>query len=336
MILKQLLTNIVLSTLLSVFFVLSLNSHAADWKPQGNVEFIVGSGPGSGLDSATRTIDRMLREKRIVDASIIVVNKPGAGLSISFAYLNKFPGNGHYLAITSPSLLLNKIVGLSSITYSDVTPIAQLISENIAFVVRADSSLKSGKDFVDRLKKDPSSLSIGVSTSLGGANHIAAGLVMQKAGIDLKKALFVPFKSGGQMITAILGNHVDVIAISASVMVPFFNDGRVRLIGISSERRVGGVLATVPTWKEQGFNAVFTNWRGIIGPNGMTQQQITYWENAFGQLVKTEEWKQELEKNFWENDYLNSENSKKFLTGQASELSTLMVDLGLARDAAPK
>lgn len=311
---------------------LALPAHGAEsWKPNGNVEFIAGSGPGSGLDVATRTVEKLLREKRLVDVSTTIVNKPGAGLAVSFTYLNQFAGNGHYLAITSPSLVLNKILGTHALTYTDVTPVAQLISENIAFAVNADSPLKTGQDLISRLKKDPGSVSIAVSTALGGANHLAGGMVMKKAGIDLKKAKFVAFKSGGEVKTALLGGHVDAIVISASVLVGPLQSGQVRVLGISSAKRAGDAFATVPTWKEQGVDAVFTNWRGMVLPRGATAAQVAHWEDVFAKLVKTPEWKSELSKKLWQDEFLGAEQSKRFLGNEATELKALLSDLGLLR-----
>ena len=95
--------------------------------------------------------------------------------------------------------------------------------------------------------------------------------------------------------------------------------------------RFTGTFANVPTWKEQGFNTVVGNFRVVIGPKGMPPAQVAYWDNAFGALTKTAEWKKELEKGLWHDDYMASEQTRKFLDAEYQQLRVLFSDLGLAK-----
>src|SRR3972149_3389454 len=117
---------------------------AAEWRPGKNVEFVVGTTPTGVFDRTARVLQKIIQEKKIVDVPVIVVNKPGGGQTISNAYLNAHPGDGHYLEFTSGNLLSNHITGKNPITYTDVTPIALLFSEATVFTIKADSPLKTG------------------------------------------------------------------------------------------------------------------------------------------------------------------------------------------------
>lgn len=319
--------------LLLLISVTPLISHSASmgWKPEKNVEIITGSTPGGALDRTARLIQKIWQEKRMVDATITVVSKPGGGNAVSWAYLNRHVGDGRYLSITSLSLLTNYITGSNPLKHTDVSPIAQLFSEYLAFAVNVDSPIKTGKDLIDRLKKDPKSLSIAIAPSIGGSNHIAAGLVMKAAGVDIKKLKTVVFNSGGEGTIALLGGHVDMFAVSAANFLEQFKAGKLRLVAICSPRRLGGALAAIPTWKEQGINVVFGTWRGVIGPTGMNEAQIAYWEEKFTELVQSVEWKKELENNLFVDTFMKSKESKKYLEGQYNELKDVLINLGVAK-----
>src|SRR6185295_10391009 len=102
--------------------------------------------------------------------------------------------------------------------------------------------------------------------------------------------------------------------ISVAFAASLLRNGQVRLIAITSPQRLPGILADVPTWKEQGADVVVSQWRVLIGPKAMTAGQIAYWENVMRRLMEAEDWKNELETNFWRASYQGSAETRKFLT----------------------
>lgn len=312
-------------------FAFATSSIGADWKPDTNVEIIVPSGPGSGLDKTGRTVQNLIQTNKLLGVTSTVVNKSGGGGTLAYLYVNQNLGNGHYLSITSPGVVTNKIVGASTIDYRDLTPIAHLFDENIAFMVLPDSRIKDAKMLISQLKKDPASISFGIATALGGANHIAAATALKIAGVDIKRLRNVVFKSGGEVTVALLGGHVDVVPISAPVAVPQLQAGKVRVIAVSSVNRLSGALANAPTWREQGIDSTYSTWRGVVGPRGLTKPQIAYWDALFARLTSLEDWKKEIEANLWIANYLNSEQSKNLLEQQHKEHHAILSDLGMAK-----
>lgn len=306
-------------------------SSAAEWKPEKAVEVIVPTSPGGGQDTLARTIQKIVQDRRLIEAAITVVNKAGGGEAVAYSYLNQHPKDGHYLAIATVNLLTNRITGSHSLSYADVTPIALTVNEYLLFVVRADSPIKNGKDFVERLKKEPSALSIGFGPSLGGSSHISAGLVAKAAGLEARRLKVVVFTSGGDTMTAVLGGHIDIAVASVAASVPHMQSGKMRAIGVPSPQRLGGPAAQVPTWREQGFDAVFTNWRAVIGPKGLTADQVTYWERALSAVVQTDEWKERLQNSLQELVFFNSKETQRFLESQDAQLRSVLSDLGLAK-----
>ena len=124
---------------------------AQSWSPQKNVEIVVGSAPGGSNDKTGRTVEKILSEKKLVPSTITVNNKPGGGGNISLTYVSQKTGDAHFLAVATPSLLTNHIVGQASLNYTDFTPIASLFNDYIVFAVNPDSPIKSAS-FQDSLK----------------------------------------------------------------------------------------------------------------------------------------------------------------------------------------
>lgn len=309
-------------------------SAAADisWKPARHVEIIAPSAPGGGSDTVARLVQRILQENKIVEAPVNVVNRAGAGGTLAWAGLNQHAGDGHHVAISTTNLLSNYIAGTSTLSYTELTPIAQLFSEYAGIAVRADSPIKNGKQLIEQLKRDPSSLSAAIGTTLGSVGHIALALTTKAAGNDAKKLKAVVFSGAGNALTALLGGHVDLIASPVSNLVPHAIDGKLRVIAVAAPKRLGGALAQTPTLREQGANVEVDNLRGVVGPKGMSAAQIAYWENSLRKMSETAEWRRNLEKNLWENSYTGAEGSRKALKVQHDEMRAGMAELGLVKN----
>ncbi|HWI14030.1 MAG TPA: tripartite tricarboxylate transporter substrate binding protein [Burkholderiales bacterium] len=301
------------------------------WKPERNVEIISGTAAGGAVDKANRVVQKIWQEKKIVEASSTVVNRPGGGNTIAWNYINQHAGDGHYVSIAPYTLLTNKIVGTSPMTWSDFSVIALLFNEYITVAVRADSPIKTAADLVARLKKDPSSLSIAVASTLGNHIHIGIAKPLKAAGVDIKKLKVVAFKSSGESVTALLGGHIDVVSSTTPNVIGQLQAGTIRVIAIGSAARISGALAGVPTWKEQGVNDAFNASQGAIGPKGLNAAQLAFWESAFEKLAQTDEWKKELAANYWDSNFRSGKDAEKYYAEQATDLREILTDLGLAK-----
>lgn len=301
---------------------------AGSWRPEKAVELIAANAPGGGADRILRIMAKVLQEFRHVDVPVTVVNKPGGGGSLAYTYLNQHAGDGHYLVLSSKNVLSNNIAGVGP-SYTEFTPVAILFNEYIAVAVRRESPITSGRDLVERLRKDPGALSLGVATSLGNSNHLGAAAAFK--GIEVRKVRTVIFQSGGAATSAMLGGHIDVVPISVAYASSMLHQGQIRLLAVTSPNRLPGPLAEVPTWREQGYEAVVSNWRGVMGPRGMQPPQIAYWEEVLRRLVDSAEWKKELATNVWVSDFMGSAETRRALDRDHGETRSMMTELGLAR-----
>jgi putative tricarboxylic transport membrane protein len=222
-------------------------------------------------------------------------------------------------------------MGIGSLTHKDLAPIAILSSEFVVFGVNASSELRSGRDLVSLLRADPARLNIGIATALGGASHIAVAQTMKAAGVDVQRLHFIVYASSAEAVTALLGNHLDLVAASAGNFLPVLSSGRVRTLAITSPQRVRGVFAEIPTWTEQNVNAVFSAWRGLAGPPGMTPAQRRFWDDTIRRMVQSKDWAELLERTHEQSSYMNSADAASFLDAQQRDLGRTIVELGLAK-----
>lgn len=303
---------------------------AQEWKPSRAVELVVGSAPGGSPDIMARLIQSIFQSTGLGPTSA-VVNKPGAANTIGWAYLNQHAGDAHYIATFSPALIGNRIMGTTHLNYLDFTPLNILVREYVVITVKADSPIASLKDLTARLKNDSQSVSFAFATARGNHNHIVLSMYLKSIGVDPKVAKAVIYPGGGPAQTAFLGGHIDVYVASPRSMLPLQNDGKVRILGISSPQRQSGPLAELATLKEQGSEAVFFTWRGFMAPKGLKPAEIAYWDSVFSKLAQSEEWKKDTERQFWDANYLLSAETRKHLDREADVMKTILTDLGLAK-----
>ncbi len=171
------------------------HAQAGAWKPEKNIEIVVGLTAGSSQDRGARAIQSIAQAKSLLGVTSSVVNRVGGGGNVAWSYLAQHAGDAHWLQIASPTILTNYIIGTSQSTYTHYTPLALLGNQYIGLAVRADSRLKTARDVVERLRADPSSISFGIN-SLGSYLHLVGALTARAAGIDPKKLKLVVFQGG--------------------------------------------------------------------------------------------------------------------------------------------
>ena len=304
---------------------------ASAWQPSRNVEIVVSTSPGSGSDTTARFIQKLLVDNKLVAVPVTVMNKPGGGGAIGATYLNQHAGNGHYVMVTSPSLLANEITGRTKIKYTDVTPLAQLGTEPVVFTVRADDAIKNARELAERLKAKPESLSFSIGTTMGSHNHIAVAQLAKAVGVNPKALKVLAFGGSADGITALLGGHIDVVASPASGVWGHYVAKKLRILAVSSESRLDEPLAGIPTWKELGYPVVSANWRSVVGPKDLPEDQVRYWDGVFAKLSKLPEWKQSLDSEHMMNTYADSRGTRELMDRQHKAMSATLSDLGLVK-----
>ena len=300
---------------------------AQGWKPDRNVELIIPTSPGGSNDIAGRTVHKIWSELKLLPMPSAVVNRSGGEHIVAYTHIQQRSGDPHVIGLMSTPMLVNAIEGRTQLTHHDITPIAYLITEPMVAVVRADSPIQTGRDIVEALRKDPKAVSIAL-TSTG--HRVSIGLPLYRAGINIKGVRMPAFKGGGETAMAVLGGHADVQITSVSTAVPHVTGGQMRAVAISSQRRLGGVMANTPTWEELGFVSS-GSWKGVFAPPGITAPQVAYWEEVMQRTAQSEEIRRYAEANLWLVEFKGAADTRKWLDQEAAALKSIMTELGLAR-----
>jgi putative tricarboxylic transport membrane protein len=290
-----------------------------------NLKMMIPANPGGGWDSTGRALGKALQEAGA--ASVSYDNKGGAAGAIGLAqFVNANKGDGNAMMVMGAVMLGGIITGKPPVSLSQATPIARLTSEYNVFVLPAASPLKTMKDVVEQLKKDPGSVKWG-GGSRGSTEHIAAAMLAREVGVDPAKINYVAFRGGGEAVAAILGGNVTVGGSGYSEFAEYIKTGKMRAIGVTSEKRLPGI--DVPTLKELGINVVIGNWRGVYGAPGITPEQRKALSELIVKATKSKAWAESLEKNGWTPALMTGAEFEKFVDDEFASLRAVMVKSGM-------
>ena len=311
--------------LLAVATTLTLSSAAL---AVDNVKFMIGANPGGGFDQTGRGLGKAMIEAGAAK-SVQFENKGGAGGTIGLAqFANATKGDGNAMIVTGAVMVGAIVQNKPPVTLAQVTPIARLFYEYNVFVVPANSPLKSMKDVVDILKKDPGSVKWG-GGSRGSVDHISVAQIAKDAGVDPTKINYVPFQGGGEASAAILGGHVTVGTSGWNEMAQFVKSGKMRALAVTSGTRLTG--ETVPTLKEQGINVEIGNWRGVYGAAGITPEQRKGLIDAVVAATKQKSWNDALAANDWSAAVLTGDEFSKFVDTEHKRIEESMRVVGMVK-----
>jgi putative tricarboxylic transport membrane protein len=291
-----------------------------------NLKMMVPANPGGGWDTTGRALGKALQESGEA-SSVVYENKGGAAGALGLAqFVNSAKGDPNAMMVMGAVMLGGLITGKPPVSLSQATPIARLTSEYNVFVVPAGSPLKSMKDVVDALKKDPASVKWG-GGSRGSTEHIAAAMIAREVGVDAAKINYVAFRGGGEATAAILGSNVSVGGSGYSEFAQYIEAGKMVPIGVTSPTRVKGV--NVPTLKEQGINVEIGNWRGVYGGPNITPAQAKALAEMVVKATKTKAWTEAMEKNNWTPALLTGAEFADFVDRDFASLRATMVKAGM-------
>ena len=300
---------------------LSLPSLAA-----ANIKMMIPANPGGGWDTTGRALGKALQDAGVA-SSVTYENKGGAAGIIGLAqYANATKGDGNSLMVMGAVMLGGIITGKPPVSLDKVTPIARLTSEYNVFVVPANSPLKTMKDVVEQMKKDPGSVKWG-GGSRGSTEHIAAAMLAREVGVDATKINYVPFRGGGEAVAAILGGNVTVGGSGYSEFQQYIETGKMRPIAVTSAKRLKGI--DIPTMIEQGYNIDIGNWRGVYAPAGLSAAQRKALTDMVLKATKSKSWAESLEKNNWTPAWMPNPQFDDFVDREFASLRATMVKAGM-------
>jgi putative tricarboxylic transport membrane protein len=291
-----------------------------------NLKMMIPANPGGGWDTTGRALGKALQDAGVASA-VTYENKGGAAGAIGLAqFVNASKGDGNALMVMGAVMLGGIITGKPPVSVTQATPLARLTSEYNVFVVPENSPLKSMKDVVEQMKKDPGSVKWG-GGSRGATEHIAAAMLAREVGVDAARINYVPFRGGGEAVAAILGGNVTVGGSGYSEFQQYIESGKMKAIAVTSATRLKGI--NIPTMKEQGYNVEIGNWRGVYGAPGISDAQRKELVDMIVKATKSKAWAEALEKNNWTPALLVGKEFEDFVDREFAGLRAIMVKAGM-------
>jgi putative tricarboxylic transport membrane protein len=293
------------------------------------IKMMVPANPGGGWDATGRAVLAALESEGLHKGGAQVTNKGGAGGTIGLAeFVSTMKGNDNAMMVMGAIMVGGILTNKSAVTLDQVVPLARLTIEYNAIAVAPNSPFKTLKDFTDALKADPGKVAVG-GGSAGGVDHITLALIGQAVGVPAAKLNYVPFQGGGEMIAAVAGGKLAAAISGASEFKQYVDSGRLRLIGITSDAKLPGVNA--PTLKESGVNVVIGNWRGLVGPPGMSAAGRAAMIGMLDKMHASKSWQETLRKQGWDDAYLSGEAFGGFLKEENVRIAGVLKEVGLVK-----
>jgi len=307
---------------------LSLNLSATPALALEELRIIAPAAPGGGWDQTARAMQEAMQSSGAVKA-VTVENVPGAGGTVGLAQLaSQEQGKDNVLMVNGLVMMGAILTNKSAVTLDNTTPIARLTGEYEVIVVPAGSEIKTLTDLVAKLKADPGSVAWG-GGSAGGTDHILAGLIAKAAGADVSKLNYVPFSGGGEALAAVMGGHVVAGISGYSEWSGQIQSGELRALAISAPERVAGI--DIPTLKEQGVDVQLANWRAIVAPPGITDEQKKVLLATVESAVKSDAWKKILANKNWTDLYLPGDDFTKLIATENAAVTDILKGIGLVQ-----
>ncbi|MFG2110300.1 Bug family tripartite tricarboxylate transporter substrate binding protein [Micromonospora chersina] len=299
-----------------------------DGKPVSGLRIMVPNTPGGGYDTTARTAAKVMEDAKIA-TGVQVFNLPGAGGTVGLQRTVNEKGNGKLAMQMGLGVVGASYTSKSAATLTQTTPLAKLIEEAGAIVVPKDSPYKTINDLVAAWKANPKGIAVGGGSSPGGPDHLLPMQLAKTVGIDPKQVNFVSYDGGGELLPAVLGGKVAFGASGFGEFLDQVEAGQIRVLAVTSEAPIEA-LKDVPTLKSAGIDLVFTNWRGIVAPPGISDADKKVWIDVLTKMHDSDEWKAELKKRGWTDAFVTGDEFGTFLTEQDKAVADVLKQLGLA------
>jgi putative tricarboxylic transport membrane protein len=279
--------GLLLSFLAGLFLV--SGAQAQSKYPARSIEVVVPYAPGGGTDNLMRMITGIIDENKWSPVPISVNNRAGGSGAVGYNYLINKKGDAHVVAGATPMIVSGKIEGRLPGNHRDAMTILMIVAiDELMLSVKSDSPYKTIDDFVKAARAKPGGLTVG-GTATFTEDHIFTFLFEQAAKIKVK---YVPFNSGGEVTTALMGGHIDAAVENPNEIVAQVEAGKARNLAVAARKRLADAK-DVPTFAERGYEFYWEQMRGVVGPAKMDAAAVKWWQDTLKKVTQTEKWQKD-------------------------------------------
>ena len=257
-------------------------------------ECIAPANPGGGWDFTCRQIGKLLYDLKQVDQPVQVTNMAGAGGGVAYNYVVTERNDDPDLIVAASSATTTRLAqnAFAGMTADQVRFVGAIGADPGVIVVAKDSPFQTLKDLVEAIKADPGSVAFAGGSAAGGFDHMKPLQVLEAGGFtDIRKVKYIAVDGGADAITQTIGGHTQAMTGDMSETIGFLKSGDIRILAVLTDERVPG-FDNIPTAKEQGYDVVAVNWRGLYVPKGISDDQFNAWAEKLQAVADSAEWKQ--------------------------------------------
>ena len=250
-------------------------------------ECIAPAKPGGGFDLTCKLAQAGLRDTGLLEDPMRVTYMPGGVGAVAYNKIvaNDRANNDAIIAFSTGSILNLSQGKFGKFTEKDVKWLAAVGTDYGAIAVNADSPIKDLAGLVAELKSNPKAISFAAGGSVGGQDWMQTAILAKAVGVNPNDMTYVAMEGGGEAITAVMGNHVTVVSAGIAEIMPQANVGKLRVLAVFADERLGGTMADIPTAKEQGYDVTWPVMRGYyMGPD-VSPAAYDWWKASFDTML---------------------------------------------------
>ncbi|MEH6650458.1 MAG: tripartite tricarboxylate transporter substrate-binding protein [Motiliproteus sp.] len=292
-----------------------------------SVHFLIPGGAGGGWDGTARGTGEALSKSGLIN-KVSYENMSGGGGGKAIAHLIETAGRKNdTLMVNSTPIVIRSLSKVFPQSFRDLTPIAAIIGDFGAFVVKNDSKYTSFKEVVTDYNKDNKSVKIAGGSARGGMDHLVAAMAFKAAGGEPTKVRYVAYDAGGKAMAGLLSGETQLLSTGFSEALALAEAGEVRILVMTGEER-SAAAPEVPTLKELGYDTTFVNWRGFFAAPGVSDSDAQAYADMLEKMYATPEWTTVRDRNGWTEIFKPRADFISFLEQQEKIVGDLMRDLG--------
>ena len=308
---------------LSMAFGVSGPAYAVD-----RLHILIPGGAGGGWDTTARGVGEALTRSGLVPR-VSYENMSGGDGSRAISHLiETAERQTDTMMISSTPIVLRSLQNIFPQSYKDLTPVAAVIADYGAFVVKTNSDYMSWQQMIADFRLDPRNVLVAGGSVLGGMDHVVAAMAFKQSGVDARTLRYIPYNAGAKAMVGLLSEETHLLSTGLSEALALAQQGEVRILAMTAPTRLEHA-PDVPTISEQGVDLVFTNWRGFFAAPGLPEERIRVFQALLESLYDTEEWEDVRVRRGWSNLYIGGENFVEFLADQEQEMALLMREIGI-------
>jgi putative tricarboxylic transport membrane protein len=311
-----------------------LASQAA-WEPTKPVEVVVPAGAGGASDQMARTIQGIIVKHQLMKQPMLILNMGGASGAEGQMDVKNSKGNPHKLMVAFSAIYTLPVAVNLPFNWRDLNPVAMIAMDEFVLWNNAEAPQKTTKDYLAAVKAAPPGTFKMGGTGTKREDHIITIALEKAAGV---KFSYIPYTSGGQAATQLVGKHIDSNVNNPSENIAQWRAGQVRALCVFSEQRmafkdkVTAELAwsDIPTCKESGIDVQYQMLRAFFLPPDTTKEQSAFYADLLKKVTATPEWQGYLNKQALKASYLTGADFVQFLEKDEAFHNKLMNEAGLA------